>query len=63
MAWKDEAFTLFDRWAELYGPSSVSNKLLRDISDTYYLMNIVDNDYKDSTGIFEIFNVQETAIN
>lgn len=42
--WKDEAFALWtEQWGKLYPESSRSRKLLEHISDTYYLVNLVDN--------------------
>lgn len=44
--WKDEAFALWlSQWQVLYVPESPSFKLLQNIHDAYYLVNIVDNDY------------------
>merc|ERR550514_1737727 len=45
MAWKDEAFALWNDWIELYEPASESRKLLQGIKDTHFLVNIVDNDF------------------
>lgn len=44
--WKDEAFALWnEQWAKLYPELSSSRNLLYTISQTYYLVNLVDNDY------------------
>ena len=49
LIWKDEAFSLWmDDWASIYEAKSESYKLIKEIYDTYYLVNIVDNDYVDS---------------
>ncbi|CAG8552113.1 20470_t:CDS:2 [Cetraspora pellucida] len=55
MAWKDEAFELWNEWAKIYDPDSVSVKLITQISDNWYLINIVHNDFHDGSGIFRIF--------
>jgi len=34
-------------WASIYKVKSESYKLIKEIYDTYYLVNIVDNDYVD----------------
>ena len=48
LIWKDEAFSLWmNDWASIYEPKSGSYKLIKEIYDTYYLVNIVDNDYVD----------------
>jgi len=54
--WKDEAFELWlIDWASIYEKNSVSYKLIKEIHDSYYLVNIVDNDYVNGN-IFEIFD-------
>ncbi|CAG8744124.1 7025_t:CDS:2, partial [Racocetra persica] len=55
MAWKDEAFELWNEWAKIYDPDSVSAKLITQIADNWYLINIVHNDFHDGSGIFRIF--------
>jgi methylenetetrahydrofolate reductase (NADPH) len=54
--WKDEAFALWlSLWGAMYPKNSVSRRLLESIHDTYYLVNVVDNDYinGDIWSIFE----------
>ena len=54
--WKNEAFELWlTDWATIYEKNSVSYKLIKEIHDSYYLVNIVDNDYVNGN-IFEIFD-------
>ena len=55
MAWKDEAFSIGQQWAALYEEGSASRKLLTEITDTYYLVNVVHNSFKDGDAIFEPF--------
>lgn len=45
LAWKDEAFALWSQWKSIYDTESKSHKLIQEIHDTYYLVNVVDNDY------------------
>merc|ERR1719161_249990 len=45
MAWKDEAFSLWGEWSSIYAEGSDSRKLIESISDTYYLVNIVDDNF------------------
>jgi len=53
--WKDEAFDIWrEGWASLYEEDSVSRKLLEEIPDTYWLLNLIENDYADGD-IFAIF--------
>ncbi|KAI9101351.1 methylenetetrahydrofolate reductase-domain-containing protein [Phlyctochytrium arcticum] len=56
MAWKDEAFELWTKWAHLYEPKSPSNTTIQNISDTWFLMNVVDNNFKEEQAIFSIFD-------
>ena len=53
-AWKDEAFELGQQWANLYPAGSPSNKLLGEVFNSYYLINIVHNDFRheDKLAIF-----------
>ncbi|EPQ56800.1 hypothetical protein GLOTRDRAFT_105411 [Gloeophyllum trabeum ATCC 11539] len=55
MAWKDEAYELGHQWARLYEPDSPTRKLISEIMDTHYLMNVVHNDFKSEDAIFEPF--------
>ncbi|KAJ3023694.1 UNVERIFIED_CONTAM: hypothetical protein HDU68_008497 [Siphonaria sp. JEL0065] len=59
MAWKDEAFELWFQWAEVYPVESDSSKLIKDITENWYLMNVVNNNFKDRKGIFEIFDCSQ----
>lgn len=45
MIWKDEAFNGWRKWASIYEQDSTSRKTLNYVRETFYLMNIVDNDY------------------
>lgn len=48
LAWKDEAFELGSAWADLYEKTSAeSAKVIRDIFSSFYLVNVVANDYRD----------------
>jgi len=61
--WKDEAFALWrTQWGCLYEEDSVSKKLIDNIAETYYLVNIVDNDFTKSGQIFEVFQLASIQI-
>ena len=48
LIWKDEAFSLWmNDWASIYEAQSESYELIKEIYDTYYLVNVVDNDFVD----------------
>jgi len=63
--WKDEAFELWtSQWAQIYksdkqdiGPEEENSiRVLEKIRDTWFLVNIVDNDYVSETSdIFDVF--------
>ena len=55
---RDEAFELGCQWANLYPEDSASRKLIDNIMSTSYLVNIVANDFKDGTSIFEPFDLK-----
>lgn len=55
MAWKDEAFELGQQWAKVYEPDSPSRKLISDVMDTSFLVNVVHNDFHDTDAIFQPF--------
>ena len=45
-AWSEEAFGLWkENWGNLYEPDSESRNIIDRISQSYYLVNMVDNDF------------------
>ena len=53
--WKDEAFEIWrEEWAALYEEESTSRRLIEEIHDSYWLLNLVENDYINGD-IFAIF--------
>jgi methylenetetrahydrofolate reductase (NADPH) len=53
--WKDEAFEIWrEEWAALYAEKSVARELIEAIHDSYWLLNLVENDYINGD-IFSIF--------
>lgn len=55
LAWKDEAFKLGLDWAKCHAQGSTSRKVIEGIMSTWYLVNIVHNDFHSTHGIFELF--------
>ncbi|OJD28470.1 methylenetetrahydrofolate reductase [Blastomyces percursus] len=55
LAWKDEAYRLGDDWAKCHAPSSPSRRLIEQVMDTWYLVNIVNNDFHKTHDIFNLF--------
>lgn len=44
--WKAEAFSHWlDRWAVIYDKESKTYEYLKTIHDSYYLVNVVENDF------------------
>jgi methylenetetrahydrofolate reductase (NADPH) len=55
LIWKEEAFAIWQReWAFLYPEGSPSRKLLEEIQGSYWLLNLVENDFRGGD-IFSIF--------
>lgn len=56
LAWKDEFFRLGSDWALCYDAATPSRHLIQELMDSWYLVNIVHNDFHDSQGIFPLFD-------
>ena len=54
IAWKDEAFSLWKLWALLYSHESPSMNLLNNIRESYYLVNLVDNNFKSQYALYDL---------
>jgi len=54
VVWKEEAFALWKRWGSLYDKDSESRQLIDVIHDTFYLVNLVDNDFINGD-LFQLF--------
>ncbi|KAF8987030.1 hypothetical protein BGZ52_006564 [Haplosporangium bisporale] len=54
LAWRDEAFEIWREWEHLYPKGSESRKLLHQIGHDYWLFNIVNNDFRDPDGLWDI---------
>ncbi|CAG7828543.1 unnamed protein product [Allacma fusca] len=58
LVWKDEAFALWiEQWAKLYEDGSKSQQVIENIANTYYLVNLVDNDFPKDTCLWELLNL------
>ncbi|KLJ13238.1 methylenetetrahydrofolate reductase (NADPH) [Blastomyces silverae] len=55
LAWKDEAYRLGDDWAKCHASSSPSRRLIEQVMDSWYLVNIVNNDFHKTHDIFNLF--------
>ncbi|KAF2264056.1 methylenetetrahydrofolate reductase-like protein [Lojkania enalia] len=56
LAWKDEFYRLGQDWANCHSSISPSRYVIEDIMDTWYLVNIVNNDFHVADGIFRLFD-------
>jgi len=54
LAWKDEAFSLWNVWKDLYEDNSKAYNIIDKVSNEYYLINIVDNNFQRDNKIYEI---------
>lgn len=43
-----------DKWAAIYPEESASRAILKDITENYCLVNLVDNDYPRETVLWEV---------
>ncbi|KAK5107351.1 hypothetical protein LTR62_001367 [Meristemomyces frigidus] len=55
LAWRDEFYHLGQEWSKCYDDGSESRRLIREITESWYLVNIVDNDFRSQRGIFPLF--------
>jgi len=56
LAWKDEAFRLGTDWAHCHSALSPSRELIENMMDSWYLVNIVHNDFHQTHGLFPLFD-------
>ncbi|CCA74929.1 probable MET13-putative methylene tetrahydrofolate reductase [Serendipita indica DSM 11827] len=63
MAWKDEAFELGMQWSQVYDSGSPSQALIANIMETYTLVNVVHNDFRDPEAIFTPFYRAAQSLN
>ncbi|KAK0715700.1 methylenetetrahydrofolate reductase-domain-containing protein [Lasiosphaeris hirsuta] len=61
LAWKDEAFRLGVDWARCYEASTPSRLVIQKMMDTWYLVNIVNNDFHSPRTIFEVLGDLKAA--
>jgi methylenetetrahydrofolate reductase (NADPH) len=52
LAWKEEAFDIWNEWSLLYPRQSPARKLLDEISNEWWLVSLIHHDYKDSEGLW-----------
>ncbi|KAH7120824.1 methylenetetrahydrofolate reductase 2 [Dendryphion nanum] len=55
LAWKDEFYRLGQDWAKCHASASPSRHVIESMMDTWYLVNIVHNDFHVKRGIYPLF--------
>jgi methylenetetrahydrofolate reductase (NADPH) len=61
LAWKDEFYRLGQQWANCHASTSPSRYVIEDVMDTWYLINIVHNNFQEENGLFPLFDGLEVA--
>ena len=56
LAWRDEFYHLGSQWSKCYNEDTPSRQLITEITESWYLVNIVHNDFRNTTGIFPLFD-------
>ncbi|PNP52878.1 hypothetical protein THARTR1_06719 [Trichoderma harzianum] len=65
LAWRDEAFRLGVDWAHCFDANTPSRALIEGIMNEWYLVNIVNNDFRENSTIFgflEGLEVKDLAV-
>ncbi|KAK4552106.1 methylenetetrahydrofolate reductase (NAD(P)H) met13 [Recurvomyces mirabilis] len=55
LAWRDEFYYLGSEWSKCYDEDSDSRRVIKEITESWLLVNIVDNDFRSQRGIFPLF--------
>lgn len=61
LAWRDEFYYLGSEWAKCYEENSESKRVIQSIVDTWYLVNIVHNDFRQPRAIFSLLEGLTTS--
>ncbi|KAI0345246.1 MTHFR-domain-containing protein [Trametopsis cervina] len=52
LAWKDEAFGIWEEWASYYAPESEERKLLDGIKQNRWLVSVIHHDFKNTDALW-----------
>ncbi|BEJ16425.1 hypothetical protein CspHIS471_0510300 [Cutaneotrichosporon sp. HIS471] len=52
LAWKQEAFEIWQEWARLYPRDSPARKYLDSVADEWWLVSLIHHDYKDKDALW-----------
>lgn len=54
---QDEAFALWsEKWASIYSEDSKSRKIIEDIANNYFLVNLVDNEFPQDNILWKVLD-------
>jgi methylenetetrahydrofolate reductase (NADPH) len=56
LAWKDEAFELWNQWCNLYPKNSSASSLLTKLKSSLFLVNLVDNNFRSRYTLFDLLD-------
>ena len=56
LAWRDEFYHLGSEWSKCYDEGSEARRLIKEITESWYLVNIVNNDFRQRGGITSLFD-------
>jgi methylenetetrahydrofolate reductase (NADPH) len=66
MVLQDEAFSIWTDWARQFSPDSQERRLLENIRDTRWLVNVTHHDFKDPealwTFLFEVISLDDAGL-
>jgi len=52
LSWKEEAFSIWQEWAQFYPPGSSERKLLVNVRQDRWLVSVMHHDYKNPQGLW-----------
>lgn len=53
-AWQEEAFGIWREWERLYAPKSVSSRLLHEVHEDVWLVNVIGHVYQEPDELWNI---------
>ncbi|KAI9722993.1 MAG: hypothetical protein M1812_001442 [Candelaria pacifica] len=53
-AWLEEAFGIWSEWQRVYAPRSRTAKLLKEVRDGYWLVNVIHHAYVDQMALWDL---------
>ena len=56
LAWRDEFYHLGSEWSKCYDEGGAARRLIKEITESWFLVNIVHNDFRQQRGIFPLFD-------